>query len=138
MTKSQNCTFKGSEKKTDFPHPRGHSIALLIYKELQALSEPENWRDSGWEILFGEKDKEISIVISEMDQYSWIMQIAPTKKPSLIMKAFGKKYPNLSTECFNTAQDVFTLLSKNGYSEFLWAINAFPRPESSTDKPISP
>jgi hypothetical protein len=145
---SQNAIFYGpTEKSSEFDHPAGYSLVVLFSSMLKGngwtVENPENWRDTGWSLILSNSDSELELVLSELESEKWMMQVAPSKVPTLGMfsRIFGKKEvepPSASpTDCFDVSVLLSEFLQGSDYKDTLWCWDDFPEKSNSSEQPQS-
>ena len=142
-TPSQNVRFTGGSTGdcTNEPPGRGLTgqIAVRLREKGFAVSEIDNWRDSGWcfKVMIGEAEMEIAIA-SLQDRQSWMLQIACVSEPGLVAQLFGKRFTDRSAEVAELAAAVDEVLRSLEMSAIRWRVDGFPTDENSTDGPSVP
>lgn len=141
MTLSQNVCFNVNGLDSEEEHPPGFAVASVIQAAIAQSSwdatQPDNWRDVGWEILStGEHGAAISICLAQFEQSRWMVQVAPSKVPGFFGRLFGK-YPSATSEqVHQLAMNVFNALSNHGAQDQRWCWDDFPDSnESATPEP---
>ena len=140
MVGSQNVLFQLAINEDKFAHPPGEPIAQQLGQALKnrgiAVSEIDNWRDSGWSIDFVHGDAPYQIAVATVGEDNlWMAQIAPTNRPGVIARLFGAKVVDRSRELFDLASAVHAALIAIGGTNLRWKIDGFPD-DSSTNEPI--
>ena len=122
-------------------HSRGAWLAKGIQARLGeewALSEIENWRDSGWAIESKTKGREIRISFASNEENEWMLQVCPVPAQGLIGSLFGAKASASDEDTYQAGLHCDRVLKEDlKLEEVLWCWNAFPDPDNSSDEPQS-
>lgn len=74
----------------DGEHPRGEALAGEIQSAVaarHAITQPlENWRDCGWEFCFAAEGEEFSLLLSDVEDDSTLLQISPRRRPNVLFR----------------------------------------------------
>ena len=68
---------------------------LALHQQGITVSEPENWRDSGWSLAADLANVEEEIVVAYMPDRQWFVQISPRRVPGLIGRLWVRTYIRL-------------------------------------------
>ena len=96
MPISQNLRFMATvQKDTGFEHPPGAALMRSLASELAAVGwsadKPENWRDCGWSIGCRRGASELEVVVVQIKDGEWLLQVSPKITAGLIGRLFGSK-----------------------------------------------
>lgn len=96
MPISQNLLFVASvPKDTEFDHPPGAALVRRLASGLTAAGwstyEMGNWRDCGWSVACRRGSSELEVVVSQIQDAQWMLQVGPKRSPGLIGSLFGGK-----------------------------------------------
>src|SRR5262245_6287162 len=102
MPISQNLRFKATvPKDAEFDHPAGAALMRRVSAELAAAGWStdgmDNWRDCGWSVGCRRGASELEVVVSQIQDGQWMLQISPQRRPGLIGSLFGGK-PSASSD----------------------------------------
>lgn len=144
MAFSQNLQFSGRAVRDDeLEHPAGASIAKLLRSGLAErgwqVSLIDNWRDCGWSVECTRSDVTLEAVVSSMtDADRWFLQIAPSYRPGIVGRLFGKVATAKASDILAAAQDVHAILAgQSNFDDFKWCWDGYPEDKGSTSEPIS-
>ena len=145
---SQNVIFKTLKEVEDLEdHPPGREVAKDLKQYLESrvssVSEPEGWRDTGWQLKVSIAQQELLInfaLLNEPNQ--WMLQISPLElayDPSFIGKLFGraKKPASANADAVLELSEyvhAFLELSKSMVEGWCW--DDFPAKANATKKPV--
>ncbi|WP_158230971.1 hypothetical protein [Rhodopirellula bahusiensis] len=141
MARSQNATFRGAEPEPDGRRIRGASIARILHSNLSArdwsVGEIDDWRDSGFCLPVNRDDQSLQLVLLPFhgDDDRWILQLAPTRLPSMISRLFGAVPSALPDSVHQLATDVHSILTNSGFSDTLWCWDDFADHDNCTPTP---
>lgn len=145
MALSLNARFSGdiiSDQTSE--HPPGGLIARMLKVGLTArgweVSNPDNWRDSGWSITCRRGVSNLQVVLARtVGSSEWLVQIAPTLVPGMLGRLFGRHTSAPTAFVFALAQDIHSiLLEEGGFRDFKWCWDGYPEEETSTPQPVVP
>src|SRR4051812_21059987 len=96
MPISQNLWFTAEvPKDLEFENPEGAALMRSLSTELAAAGwqsdEMDNWRDCGWSVVCQRGPSELEVVVSQIEDGQWMLQVSPKKKPGAIGRLFGGK-----------------------------------------------
>lgn len=144
MPLSQNVGFVGpSPPDAEFEHPVGRPIILALSERLRAggwsVSEPDNWRDSGWSIDCGKPAPNLQVCLAEVSDGQWLMQVAPLRVPGVLSKLFGRREPSATpAQVQELALAAHASLTGQGFSQIRWCWDGFPDGANSGSEPAPP
>jgi hypothetical protein len=120
MPTSQNLRFKATvPKDAEFDHPSGAVLMRRLVASLSSVGwktkEMENWRDCGWSAGCSRGSAELEVVVSQIDDAEWMLQVSPQRAPGLINSLFGSKPSATPTDVFDLAVAVHRALSTLQY-----------------------
>src|SRR5438128_5429929 len=96
MPVTQNLRFTATvQKDAEFDHPPGaglmRGLASALAAEGWSNDEMDNWRDCGWSVGCRRGSSELEIVVSQIQDGQWILQVSPRRRPGLIGSLFGSR-----------------------------------------------
>jgi hypothetical protein len=98
--------------------------------------EMDNWRDCGWSIACSHSSGQLQIVLSQIQDGEWMLQIAPHRVPGFFGGLVGSKPSATPAEVYELAIAVHRALSVAGFLDSpRWRWNGFPDEEHSTPEP---
>jgi hypothetical protein len=139
---SQNATFIGEAPPyRKFDHPPGEGLATELRAALSddgiAVSEPEDWRDSGWELICTSAQGDVAIAFAATSRDAWFLQVAPVRVRGLIDVILRRTVPDLTDECMRVSRSVDAFLKRSGrYSEVRWRADGPPDEANSSSEPV--
>ena len=141
MPLSQNLLFEAtSPKDTEFEHPPGAALIRRLSATLASAgwetAEIDNWRDCGWSVICRRQTSELEVVLSQVPEGRWMLQVAPMRVPGLISRWFGGSQSATTEQVYELACSVHRALSD---AQFLgnprWQWDGFPDDNHSTPEP---
>lgn len=144
MPISQNLRFDAAvEKDSEFDHPPGAALMRRLASKLSAAGwntdEMDNWRDCGWSIGCRRGASQLEVVVSQVENGPWVLQVSPQRKPRLIGRLFGSKPSATTTDVHELALAVHEALSTLQYlGSPRWRWDGFPDEKNSTAEPVAP
>jgi hypothetical protein len=141
MPVSQNLRFAASPAENpEFDHPLGASLMRELSAELTEdgwdTDEMENWRDCGWFVGCRRGASELEVVVSQIEDGQWMLQVSPRHIPGFVSGLFGSKVSAPPASVHELAVAVHRLLSKLNYlGNPLWRWDGFPDEEFSMPEP---
>jgi hypothetical protein len=142
MRRSQNVTFVGeAPPHRELAHPAGEGLAFEARDALShagvPVSEPENWRDSGWSLICDTSRGAVEVAVAPIQDGVWILQVAAVRVPGFIDRILGRSVPDLSRECLDLSRTIDMMLkSSRRYSQVRWRADGFPDEASSSNEPV--
>ena len=98
--------------------------------------EMENWRDCGWSVSCSRGFGQLQVVLSQIQNGEWMLQIAPQRVPGFFGGLIGGKPSATPAEVYELALSVHRALSAGGsLSSPRWRWDGFPDDEHSTPEP---
>lgn len=146
MPNSQNVRFSAQEPSVAEDHFRGGATLLgsirgdLITAGWSA-GELQDWRDCGWCVSCRRTEAEIIVIVSEIKEGEWMLQVAPLHLRGLIGMLFGFGKPSAtSQDVFDAASTIHSTLTKLEYvtGPQLWVWDGFPEVDVATHSPSPP
>jgi hypothetical protein len=144
MPLSQNLLFEAnSPADPEFEHPAGAALMRTLSTDLRSndwtVGEMENWRDSGWSVTCQRGQTKVEVVLSQISNGTWMLQVAPTDVPGFIGRCFGRKQSAPAHEVQELALRVHRALSDRSIlSKPRWTWDGYPDDEPSTPVPTAP
>ena len=141
MPFSQNLRFAAIDPKDDeFEHPAGAGLMRRLSAELAAAgwrtTDMENWRDCGWSVGCGKGLAELQVVLSQIQDGQWLLQVGPQRRPGVIGSLFGAKPSATAGDVHELAITVHRGLSRLGsLGSPQWRWDGFPDENNSTSEP---
>lgn len=101
--------------------------------------EMDNWRDCGWSVGCRRASSELEVVVSQIQDGQWMLQVSPRRTPGLIGSLFGGKPSASPRDVHELAVAVHWALSTLGYlGSPHWRWDGFPDEKHSTSEPQAP
>ena len=95
-----------------------------------------NWRDCGWSIGCHRGSSQLEIVLSQIQDDQWILQVSPQRVPGIISGLFGRKVSASADTVQELALDVHRSLSSVQYFDApLWCWDGFPDDTNASHEP---
>jgi hypothetical protein len=141
MPISQNLRFTATvQKDAEFEHPPGAALMRSLASELSKVGwstdEMDNWRDSGWSVGCRRAASELEVVVAQIEDGEWMLQVSPQSRPGLVGRIFGGKASATPTEVHELALAVHRALSTLQYlGSPQWRWDGFPDEKHSTSEP---
>ena len=141
MPISQNLRFTATvQKDAEFENPPGALLMRRLASELTAAGwstdEFDNWRDCGWSILCRQDSSSLEVVVSQIRDGHWMLQVSPQRRPGLIGSLFGSKPSATASDVHKLALAVHGALSTLQYfGSPQWRWDGFPDERHSTSEP---
>ena len=100
MPISQNLMFSATvAKDAEFDHPPGALLVRKLSEQLKAsewnVDEMDNWRDCGWSVSCRANLSELEIVLSQIRDGEWMLQVAPRKVPGILAGCSAAKHQRI-------------------------------------------
>ena len=143
MARSQNATFIGDEPEAIRERVRGATLANLLSNSLTEFGWfPEkihDWRDAGYLIPLARNDALLDVVLTQYhgDVRRWILQIAASKYPGLVLRIFGATPSATATDIYEVASQIHCVLKDRGFTDFRWCWDEFADGDHCTCEPSS-
>ena len=81
--------------ETSESHPKGEElsrrIASLFAHHYRVVEYVDNWRDVGWQFRISVDNEDYRIVVSYLANGNALLQVSPSRIPSVVMRFFGLK-----------------------------------------------
>jgi hypothetical protein len=141
MPISQNLKFTATvQKDAEFDHPPGAALMRRLAGELAtagwSTDEMDNWRDCGWSVGCRRGSSELEVVVSQIQDGQWMLQVSPQRRPGLIGSLFGGKPSASPGDVHELAVAVHRGLSTLQYlGSPQWHWDGFPDEKHSTSEP---
>jgi len=141
MPTSQNLRFAATVPKDDeFDHPTGAALMRRLSAELAVAGwrteEMDNWRDCGWSVACRRGTSELNVVISEIPNGEWMLQISPCHVPGFMSGLFGRKPSATAADVHDLAITVHrTLSAAQLLANPRWRWDGFPDEKHSSPEP---
>ena len=132
MPNSLNCPFDCAGPAIDtWECPGEFAIRFLATKLSRSdreFSEPDVWRDYGWEIACPTPDCEVSIVVLEPPtKGDWALKIAAKRRPFLLGQLLGRKASADAQQIHSLATDIHDALTADSrFANLRWAWDDIP------------
>lgn len=126
MPNSQNATFHGPEPESKGQRVRGLSIAECLAAEFSSagwrVDEVDCWRDAGYFVSIERNEDALEIVVIPFNGRTdcWILQIAPSRLPGLLMRYLGVSRSASPDSVFRVAAECHRTLKDRGFTGFRW------------------
>jgi hypothetical protein len=143
MPISQNLLFTATvQKDPEFDHPPGAFLIRRLASELTKAGwnsgQMDNWRDCGWSVRCGKGTSDLEVIISQIQDGNWILQVSPHRVPGAIGRLLGGKPSATAADIHDLALAVHRTLSKLNYlSSPQWRWDGFPDYKHSTAEPTA-
>jgi len=140
MPTSQNLRFAATvPKDAEFDHPAGAALMRRLSSELAAAGwstdEMDNWRECGWSVLCRRGSSALEVVVSQIQDGQWMLQVSPQRSPGLIGSLFGGKPSASPGDVHELAVAVHRALSTLQYlGNPQWRWDGFPDEKHSTSE----
>ncbi|MES2466480.1 MAG: hypothetical protein V4675_04200 [Verrucomicrobiota bacterium] len=141
MPVSQNLKFNAAvQKDAEYDYPPGAALMRRLAAELAKAGwhtdEMDNWRDCGWSVGCGRGSSKLEVVVSQVQDGQWMLQVSPKRSPGVMGRLFGGK-PSASTgDVHELAVVVHHGLSALHYlGSPQWRWDAIPDEKHSTSEP---
>jgi hypothetical protein len=141
MHTSQNLRFTASiPKDAEFVHPAGASLIRRLSADLAAAgwitNEMENWRDCGWSVVCRRDSSVLEVVVSQIQEGQWMLQVSPQRSPGSIGGLFGRKPSASPRDVHALAVAIHRALSTLQYlGSPQWRWDGFPDERHCTSEP---
>ena len=141
MPISQNLRFVAVvPKDAEFDHPPGAALMRRLSDGLADVgwntSEMDNWRDCGWSVVCRRDSSELEVVVSQVEDGEWMLQVCPLQTPGLISGVFGGKPSATPDEVYGLALTIHGALSTmRSLGNPRWRWDGFPEDGHSTPEP---
>jgi len=141
MPIAQNLRFAATvQNDPEFAHPPGAALMRRLASELTAAgwsTEPmDNWRDCGWSVGCRRGPSQLELVVSQIQDGEWMLQVSPDRVPGLISGLFGSRPSATPDQVYELALAIHRALSA---AQLLgnphWRWDGFPNEEHSTSEP---
>jgi hypothetical protein len=143
MPNCQNLRFKATVLKDGrFDHPPGEPLMRRLYAALATsgwcTNDMDNWRDCGWSFSCQRGHSKISVVLCQIPNQEWLLQIAPERNPGFVGRLIGRNPSATFTEVYALAVDVqHALSSLQSLKSPRWRWDGFPDDTHSTVEPLA-
>ena len=112
------------------------SVATEVAAMGWNVDEMDNWRDCGWSIVCRRDPAELEIVVSQIQDGEWMLQVSPMRVPGFIGKLFGSKLSATPSEVHELALAVHRALSiAHVLGNPRWRWDGLPDENNSTPEP---
>src|SRR5688572_2188505 len=96
MPISQNLRFTAAvPADAEFDDPPGAALIRRLSADLARAGwqcgDFDNWRDCGWSVVCRRACAEIEVVVAQIPDDAWMLQISPYYMPGLIGRLFGRQ-----------------------------------------------
>jgi hypothetical protein len=141
MPISQNLRFAATVREdTEFDHPPGAALMRRLAAELTLAGwitdEMDNWRDCGWSVVCRRGSSDLEVVVSQIQDGEWMLQVSPHRVPGLISGLFGSRPSATVTDVHELAVAVHrTLITAQYLGSPRWRWDRFPDDAHSTPEP---
>ena len=141
MPISLNLMFIATgHKDLDPDQPPGaallRSLSAGLARSGWSTDELDNWRDSGWSIKCRRSSSELEVVLGQVENGEWLLQVNPYRVPGVIGTLLGRKPSATPSEVHALAVGVQRALSSSGSLENpRWCWDGFPDEKHSTAEP---
>ena len=96
----------------------------------------DNWSDCGWSVACSRGSGQLQVVLSQIEDGVWLLQIAPHRVPGFFGGLVDSKPSASSKEVYELAFAVHRGLSVHGFlNSPRWRWDGFPDDEHSTPEP---
>jgi len=143
MPISQNLRFAATvQKEAECEHSPSAALMRGLASELSkagwSTDEMDIWRDSGWSVGCRRAATELEVVVAQIEDGQWMLQISPQSRPGLIGRMFGGKVSATPTDVHELALAVHGALSALRYlGSPHWRWDGFPVEKHSTPEPTA-
>jgi hypothetical protein len=144
MSKSLNVRFESpkSQPATDEAHP-GHDILVEIAAALNqkgwTTTEPDDWRDVGWQLRCRREAAELIVVIASTGEPGqFLAQVSPAHGTGSLGRLLGRQTSASVDDCVAVATLIHQVLTERGCSGIGWRWDGTPKPGSSSAEPHLP
>jgi hypothetical protein len=143
MPVSLNLRFTATvELDNDFEHPAGALLMRRLTSELTAggweTAQMDNWRDCGWSAYCRRDSAELEVVVAQIPDGQWMLQVSAQKRPGFIGRLFGS-VPSATVkdvqELAVAVHRALTTLNYLGNPQWRW--DGFPDETDSAPEPQS-
>jgi hypothetical protein len=111
-------------------------LSSELVAEGWSTDEMDNWRDCGWSIVCRRGSSELEVVVSQIQDGQWMLQVSPKRSPGLIGSLFGGKPSASPGDVHELAVAVHRGLSTLQYlGSPQWRWDGFPDEKHSTSEP---
>jgi hypothetical protein len=141
MPTSQNLRFAATvPEDAEFDHPAGAALMRRLSAELStagwSIDEMDNWRDCGWSVVCRRGSSVLEVVVSQIQDGQWMLQVSPQRSPGLIGRLFGSRPSASPADVHELAVAVHHALSTLQYlGSPQWRWDGFPDERHSTPEP---
>lgn len=141
MPISQNLRFTATvPKDIEFEHPSGAALMRSLSAELVAAgwsaAKMDNWRDCGWQVVCRRGSAELEVVVSQVQDDQWMLNVSPVRRPGFIGSLFGGKPSASPGDIHELAVAIHHALSTLQYlGNPQWRWDGFPDEKHSTQEP---
>lgn len=141
MPISQNLRFVADAPlPVGFDHPVGNGLMRRLRDALitagWTVGEVENWRDSGWSALCQRGAGRLEIVLANIQNRDWMIQIAAAQNPGCLGKLLGRLPSATPADVQDLAAAVHNALAAAGLlGDPHWRWDGFPDDKNSTAEP---
>ncbi len=141
MATSQNLRFAAwVPADAEFDHPPGAALMRRLSAEVSTAGwhtdEMNNWRDCGWSVACSRGSGQLQVVLSQIQDGEWMLQIAPHRVPGFLGGLVGSKASATPAEVYELALSVHHALLAAGFlGSPQWRWDGFPDDEHSTIEP---
>ena len=143
MATSQNLRFAATvPSDAEFDHPPGATLMRRLSAQLSKVGwhtdEMGNWRDCGWSISCTRGSSQLEVILTQVQNGEWLLQIVPHRVPGFFGRLVGKKASAIPAEIYELSVFVHRALSLAGFlASSRWRWNEFPDDEHSTPEPTA-
>ena len=141
MRMSQNLRFSATVlEDAELDHPPGAVLVRQLSAELIGdgwrTSEVDNWRDCGSVVVCYRCTSVLQVIVSQIANGEWMLQVSPHRMPGPIGRFFGMKRSASETDVYEFAVAVHKILMKLQYlGKPQWRWDGFPDAKHSTSEP---
>ena len=141
MPVSQNLRFTATvQEDSEHNHPPGAALMRRLALELTAAGwsteEFDNWRDCGWSVVCRRDLSKLQVVVSEIKNGQWMLQVSPQRRLGFVGSLFGSKASATASDVHELALAVHRALSALRYlGSPHWRWDGFPDENHSTSEP---
>lgn len=101
-----------------------------------STDEMDNWRDCGWSVSCRRGASDLEVVVSQIEDGQWMLQVSPRRVPGLISGLLGSKPSATVSDVHDLALAVHRSLSTLQYlGSPRWRWDGFPDERHSTPEP---
>jgi len=136
MPTSQNCRFQGVLEEAKPDGPPGEELAARLCEALRAhgwaVTEPELWRDSGWQISASREGIEVNATLASNDGGQSFLQIAPRYSPGVIERWLKKRPSATADSVLAVSRVASAFLKQAGFLHQRWQWDSYPSDAASS------